>query len=237
MANQSIRQEPEVDVRPSTRLLDLVEDLLRVEKLVIKLLHPAQEATQDDEDRKDGKAAERPTDCKLGELVQELKNNDDGQERKEEVSDEDCKRVFHLLSHLPFVYIDTQETCCSPDSKVSLINPRSISKSTVKDGAAQCFLVIQESDTVFSESDSTEKLTFKSILDFVSESEYGSHIRLMSSIDKNDSRETALESDQKSADSRIQGRFFAEAHTFALAVQAMVASDARLSKLTSSYLE
>ena len=49
----------------------MVEDLLRVEKLVIKLLHPAQESkqhprdpsTQDDEDRKDGKAAERPTDC------------------------------------------------------------------------------------------------------------------------------------------------------------------------------
>ena len=197
-----------MDVQPSSRLLDLVKDLLRVEKLVIKLLHPAQEAvqhsrdpsTQDDEDKKDSKAAERPTDCKLGEIVQELQKIDDGQKRKEEVSDEDCKRVFHLLSHLPFVYLDSQESCCSPDSKVSLINPRSISKSTVKDGAAQCFLVIQESDTIYSESDSTEKLTFKSILDFVRESEYGSHIRLMSSIDKNDSRESALVSDQKSAD-------------------------------------
>ena len=144
MANQSIRQEPEVDVRPSTHILDMVEDLLKVEKLVIKLLHPAQEAThhtrdpstQDDEDRKDGNAAERPTDCKLGELVQELQSIDDGQKRNVEVSDEDCKRVFHLLSHLPFVYLDTQESCCSPDSKVSLINPRSISRSTVKDGAA-----------------------------------------------------------------------------------------------------
>ena len=76
MANQSIRQEPEVT---STSLLDLVDDLLRVEKLVIKLLHPTQEAplAVHDEDRKDGKAAERPTDCKLGELVQELQNIED----------------------------------------------------------------------------------------------------------------------------------------------------------------
>ena len=107
--------------------------------------------------------------------------------------------------------------------------------------------MIQESDAVFSgsgegrESDSTAKLSFKSISDFVRESEYGAHVRLMSSIDKNDSREVAAavleNNDQKSADSRIQGRFFAEAHTFALAVQALVASDSRLSKLTSSYLE
>ena len=82
MANQSIRQDPEVYVRPSTHILDLVEDLLRVEKLVIKLLHPIQEADpsthKDDEDRKDGKAAERPNDCKLGELVQELQKIDQG---------------------------------------------------------------------------------------------------------------------------------------------------------------
>jgi len=33
------------------------------------------------------------------------------------------------------------------ESEVSLINPKSISMSTAKDGAAQCFLVIQESET------------------------------------------------------------------------------------------
>ena len=55
---------------------------------------------------------------------------------------EQCKQVFHLLQHLPFVQVSDNNV----DSEVSLINPRSIAKSTASDGAAQCFLVIQESE-------------------------------------------------------------------------------------------
>lgn len=36
---------------------------------------------------------------------------------------------------------------------------------------------------------------------------------------------------------KLQARFFAEAHTHALAVQALIASDPELGKLTASYLE
>ena len=52
----------------------------------------------------------------------------------------------------------------------------------------------------------------------------------MSSVDKEAASQSAMPE-------RIQGRYFAEAHTYALAVQALLASDSRLSKLTSSYLE
>lgn len=54
----------------------------------------------------------------------------------------------------------------------------------------------------------------------------------MSSFDKAGEASSTSETD-----CTIQGRFFAEAHTFALAVQALIASDSKLSKLTSSYLE
>lgn len=56
----------------------------------------------------------------------------------------------------------------------------------------------------------------------------------MSSIDKGDETTSASVADEVKI---TQGRFFAEAHTFALAVQALIASDPKLSNLTSSYLE
>ena len=67
----------------------------------------------------------------------------------------------------------------------------------------------------------------------MNESKYGAHVRLMSSIDNGEATEVKL----SDGTCKIQGRFFAEAHTFALAVQALIASDTKLSKLTSSYLE
>ena len=95
------------------------------------------------------------------------------------------------------------------DSEVSLINPSSIAKSVATGGAAQCFLVIQESEETFGDQD--RKLSFKSISDFVQESKYGSCVRLMSSVDKETTSQSAMPE-------RIQGRYFAEAHTYALAV-------------------
>lgn len=52
-----------------------------------------------------------------------------------------CRRVYCRLKHLPFVSVQD----CRPDAQVKLINPKSIALSKTKDGAAQCFLVIQES--------------------------------------------------------------------------------------------
>lgn len=86
--------------------------------------------------------------------------------------------------------------------------------------------------SILKEETSDSKLSLKSISDFVNESKYGSHVRLMSSIDKEQNQAST-----ETGASRGQGRFFAEAHTFALAVQALIASDSKLSKLTSSYLE
>jgi len=109
-----------------------------------------------------------------------------------------CLRLAHLLSHLPFVSLIEQDR----DVEVHLINPRSISLSALKDGAAQCFLVLASVDM-------NDKLPLKDVVAFVSESKYGSHVRLMSSID----RDVASGLSQP-----YQARFFAEAHTFALAV-------------------
>ena len=82
----------------------------------------------------------RSNTCKLGELTVKYHDGDAGND-KQLVADQ-CKEVFNLLLHLPFVQVSGGQV----DSEVSLINPRSISKSTAKDGAAQCFLVIQESE-------------------------------------------------------------------------------------------
>jgi len=87
----------------------------------------------------------------------------------------ECKRVSHLLSHLPFVSQQGSETV----SEVRLINPKSISESILKDGAAQCFLVISQSNVNLGENaDGKEtppvKLLLESIRTFVHESQYGS---------------------------------------------------------------
>ena len=66
--------------------------------------------------------------------------------------------------------------------------------------------------------DIEEKLTFKSISDFVNESKYAQDVRLMSSVDNESSGLSPQRDPSQSSFRRIQGRFFTEAHTFALAV-------------------
>ena len=91
-----------------------------------------------------------PASCKLGDLARrynQLEADDSSsslpprEDSMVELADT-CKQVFHLLLRLPFIQVSGYLA----DSEVSLINPRSISMSTTKDGAAQCFLVIQESE-------------------------------------------------------------------------------------------
>ena len=82
--------------------------------------------------------------------------------------------------------------------------------------------------------ESTDRLTLANVAAFVKESKYGEHLRLMSSID---TAADGAPSSPEELNKPEQARFFAQAHTYALAVQALVATDPRMSKLTSSYLE
>ena len=130
------------------------------------------------------------------------------------------ERLQHLLSHLPFVLRPSAE-------EISLINPKSISPSV--NGGAQCFLVVEashpSSGAFEDQSEEKSEVSIETIIDFVKTSPYASKVRLLNSQDLEVQKATN------------QVRFLAEAHTFALAVQAGIASDPKLSKLTKSYLE
>lgn len=128
------------------------------------------------------------------------------------------ERLDHLLSHLPFVVRPSA-------TEVSLINPKSISYS--KNGGAQCFLVVEASKNISAtqEEENQTEVSIETIIDFVKASDYASKVKLLNSQD--------LEAQK----ANNQVRFLAEAHTFALAVQARLANDQKLSKLTKSYLE
>ena len=129
------------------------------------------------------------------------------------------ERLEHLLSHLPFIIRPSAE-------EISLINPKSISPSM--NGGAQCFLVVeasQISSSVSQEDENNSEVSIETIIDFVRTSDYASKVKLLNSQDLEVQKVTN------------QVRFLAEAHTFALAVQARIANDQTLSKLTKSYLE
>ena len=130
------------------------------------------------------------------------------------------ERLQHLLSHLPFVLRPSAE-------EISLINPKSISPSV--NGGAQCFLVVETSNpssgAFDDQSEEKTEVSIETIIDFVKTSPYASKVKLLNSQDLEVQKATN------------QVRFLAEAHTFALAVQARIASDQKLSKLTKSYLE
>ena len=90
--------------------------------------------------------------------------------------------MAYLLNHLPFVRVDGSEA----SSTLSLINPRSISKSHLIDfGAAQCFLVVTMASftsTQDSSDESDKKLSIRQrVVEFVSKSEFGKHLRLLAS--------------------------------------------------------
>ena len=166
VANQSLQQDHKLYPQEScTCLIDKVSALLRIEQLVTHLLLPKQSKQGIDDGRqevsrqgqslndKSGKLSspEEPkstedhsSTCKISELAHKLQEADAATQTVAIDLTESCKQVFHLLLHLPFVQVSD----CKVDSEVSLINPRSISSSTAKDGAAQCFLVIQESAAV-----------------------------------------------------------------------------------------
>ena len=178
LTNESMQLESST-ILPCSCLLDKVEELLRVEQLVTKEL--LSEKYKPDSTCQDFPSTEdKSHSIKLGELTQKLRDCSET-DNCTEVLLESCKRVGHMLSHLPFVHVEDLQ----PDSTVSLINPRSISQSTSKNGAAQCFLVISESDSTVGDQEDV-KLSLKSISDFVSGSTYGSHVRLMSSMDKDE---------------------------------------------------
>lgn len=124
------------------------------------------------------------------------------------------ERLEHLLCHLPFVIRPSPE-------EISLINSKSI--STSKNGGAQCFLVVETG--VALEDEKATEVSIETIIDFVKTSDYASKVKLLNSQDLEVQKATN------------QVRFLAEAHTFALAVQARIASDQKLGKLTKSYLE
>ena len=95
-------------------------------------------------------------------------------------------------------------------------------------GGAQCFLVVeasQISSSVSQEDENNSEVSIETIIDFVRTSDYASKVKLLNSQDLEVQKVTN------------QVRFLAEAHTFALAVQARIANDQTLSKLTKSYLE
>ena len=75
------------------------------------------------------------------------------------------------------------------------------------------------------QSEEKTEVSIETIIDFVKTSPYASKVKLLNSQDLEVQKATN------------QVRFLAEAHTFALAVQARIASDPKLSKLTKSYLE
>lgn len=128
------------------------------------------------------------------------------------------ERLDHLISHLPFVVRLSAE-------EIALVNLKSISPS--KNGGAQCFLVVEasRSNTVVQEGENQTEVSIETIIDFVQGSDYASKVKLLNSQDLETQKATK------------QVRFLAEAHTFALAVQARLANDQKLSKLTKSYLE
>ena len=116
-------------------------------------------------------------------------------------------RFDHLLSHLPFIIRSSPE-------EIKLINPKSISPS--KNGGAQCFLVVETSSnikSVIQEDEKESEVSIETIIDFVKTSDYSSKVKLLNSQDLEASKATN------------QVRFLAEAHTFALAVQARLANE------------
>ena len=117
------------------------------------------------------------------------------------------ERFDHLLSHLPFIIRSSPE-------EIKLINPKSISPS--KNGGAQCFLVVETSSnikSVIQEDEKESEVSIETIIDFVKTSDYSSKVKLLNSQDLEASKATN------------QVRFLAEAHTFALAVQARLANE------------
>ena len=151
VANLNLQQEHHDDAEPQqpaaqstvdqswSCLISQVPALLRVEQLVTRMLLPTTE--QEVSKQQD----EKPASCTLGQLANKYSEADSSSTlppSEVELSDL-CKQVFHLLLRLPFIQVSGYQV----ESEVSLINPRSISMSTAKDGAAQCFLVIQESET------------------------------------------------------------------------------------------
>ena len=83
-----------------------------------------------------------------------------------------------------------------------------------------CFLVIQESATS-AQGSPEDRLSLYDITDFVSCSPYACQIKLMNS--------------PSSMDGGV--RYLAESHTHALALQALIAQDEKLGKLSASFLE
>ena len=128
------------------------------------------------------------------------------------------ERLVHLLSSLPFVGDSSPE-------EISLITPKHISVS--KSGGASCFLVVEVNkvSNFVEEKENKPEVSVETIIDFVKMSDFSSKVRLLNSQDLETYKATN------------QVRFLAEAHTFALAVQARLANDQNLSKLTKSYLE
>jgi len=136
VGNQSIREQPADDslIQPSTYLTsDKVQDLLKVEQLVIKLLLSGQTDNAPRDNGAPVNIMEREPGqqiIKLGDLVSKFNEHLPQQEAEEFV--ESCKQVSFLLSHLPFVNVTGSDI----DSEVSLINPSSIAKSVATGGAA-----------------------------------------------------------------------------------------------------
>ena len=103
---------------------DKVEELFKVEQLIVSELQ--QEAGNDEE------SASVST-FKVSDLSQKFCQF----ESKDGISNSK-EKLEHLLSHLPFVLRPSAE-------EITLINPKSISPS--KNGGAQCFLVVEASNT------------------------------------------------------------------------------------------
>lgn len=168
-------------------LVENVEELIKVEQLITK------ELLQNNKAESDSTSIKLFTEKLAGAQCDNI--------------EEQCTKVSHLLSHLPFVHVDD----CGVASRVSLINPRSISMSFAEHGAAQCFLVISESSMTESDESQT-KLTLKRVTDFVSSSLYGKNLRLlMSSIDSSgssleDNHSRDREGEQKTSTSPSLGQ-------------------------------
>ena len=155
-----------------------------------------------------GESARESHTVHLSDLHQKLSQVESGKSLTKE-------KLEFLLSHLPFVLKTS-------DMEFTVMNLKAIAPS--KQGGAQCFLVVELCQSVKEETtDKVEKASISTISNFVSSLPYSANVKVLDSGDEELSTN--------------QIRFLADAHTFALAVQARIASDKNLSRLTKSYLE